>query len=69
MAASPRHSSDPAETYLAPFFDMWFQPFAFWANWWSFCAQSLHVARKTPPRTGPENEAPVDVEVEEGLVA
>ena len=52
------------------FFDIWFMPAAFWTQWWGFYAETLNVARACPAHHGVgANETPVDVEVEEGLVA
>ncbi len=52
------------------FFDIWFMPAAFWSEWWSFYAETLNVGRFC---TGHEligqDQAPVVVEEEEGLVA
>lgn len=50
--------------------DIWFMPMAFWTQWWRFYAETLNVGRFLPGR-GPVDAdgAPVDVEVEEGLVA
>lgn len=52
------------------FFDIWFMPAAFWTQWWGFYAETLQVGRFCIPhnRVG-QDQAPVDVEVEEGLVA
>lgn len=52
------------------FFDIWFMPAAFWTQWWAFYAQTLNVGRfcTSHDLIGADG-APVDVEVEEGLVA
>lgn len=52
------------------FFDFWFMPAAFWTQWWGFYAETLNVGRHSASRDliGPD-DAPVVVEVEEGLVA
>lgn len=52
------------------FFDIWFMPTAFWTQWWGFYAETLNVGRYCTSHDliGPDG-APVDVEVEEGLVA
>ncbi|WP_311269964.1 hypothetical protein [Sphingobium sp. WCS2017Hpa-17] len=52
------------------FFDIWFMPAAFWTQWWGFYAETLNVGRYCTAHEliGPDG-APVDVEVEEGLVA
>ena len=53
-------------------YDIWIMPFVFWANWWSFCEQALHVTQtRLCPAESKEQPAgdSVDIEVEEGLVA
>ncbi|BBF68315.1 MULTISPECIES: hypothetical protein [Sphingomonadaceae] len=52
------------------FFDIWFMPAAFWTQWWGFYAETLNVGRLcTPHHPVVQDESPVDIEVEEGLVA
>ena len=52
------------------FFDIWFMPAAFWTQWWGFYAETLQVGRfGTPHSLVKPDQAPVDLEVEEGLVA
>jgi hypothetical protein len=52
------------------FFDIWFMPAAFWTQWWGFYAETMQVGRfVTPHNQVGQDQAPVDVEVEEGLVA
>ncbi|MEC3912889.1 hypothetical protein U5A82_21165 [Sphingobium sp. CR2-8] len=61
------HSPAPTPDVL---FDIWFMPAVFWTQWWGFYAQTLNVARICPTHPVPTpDKAPVDVEVEEGLVA
>ena len=52
------------------FFDIWFMPAVFWTQWWGFYAETMQVGRFcTSPKPVAGDEAPVDIEVEEGLVA
>lgn len=51
-------------------FDAWVAPFSLWANWCSLCAEALHVAQTQHPDAPlVEDEVPVHIEEEEGLVA
>ncbi|MDO7835848.1 hypothetical protein Q4610_12415 [Sphingobium sp. HBC34] len=52
------------------FFDFWFMPAVFWTQWWAFYAETLNVGRFCMSHDlGGQDQAPVEVEVEEGLVA
>ncbi|QGP79657.1 hypothetical protein [Sphingobium sp. CAP-1] len=67
------HQDDPFMLGKMPttLFDAWLMPVAFWANWFSFCEEALHVAHQHPPHASDAGEAsiPAHIEDEEGLVA
>jgi len=62
-------TTDP-KTMPDMFFDIWFMPAAFWTQWCGFYAQTLNLLPCWTDRgIFGAKESPVDVEVEEGLVA
>lgn len=70
MTDKNRASPMPPASMPDVFFDFWFMPAAFWSQWWGFYAETLNVAHVCPSHHAlAPDEAPVDVEVEEGLVA
>lgn len=64
---------EPAMPTIVPMtlFDAWLLPFTFWANWWSFYEEALHVAHCRPylRDSGAIADAPLPIEDEPGLVA